>query len=110
MALDPAMDRKAKADPRIVKQLHDLHPTQPNLPPRGSLSTGPTTATQTNIADFCSGSDMQKAVSAILKTPVLMAFINDNNLTKYRKSFVPDWTPFAAHEFLVAEFAHELTQ
>ena len=110
MALDPKLANKAKADPRIVSQLQALHSTQAPLPPRGSLTTGPTMATRKNIDDFCSSAEIRKAVNAILATPVLMAFINDNNLTRYRKRFVPDWTPFAAHEFLVAEFAHELTE
>jgi hypothetical protein len=53
---------------------------------------------------------MKKAIEDILNNPVLMKFINDNGLTKYRKSIVPDWTPFAAHEFFVAEIAQELTE
>jgi outer membrane protein OmpA-like peptidoglycan-associated protein len=110
MALDSSLAAEANSDPRIVKQLQSLHTSKAPLPPRGSLTTGPTTATKKNIDEFCRIPEIRKAVSEILATPVLMAFINKKNLTKYNKKDVADWTPFAAHEFLVAEFAHELTE
>ncbi len=95
MALDPDIARKANANPKIITQLHNLHPLQAALPPRGSLTTGPSTATRTNINSFCSEPTTRNGIREILRDPVLMAFINDNSLTKYRKSIVPDWTPFA---------------
>jgi outer membrane protein OmpA-like peptidoglycan-associated protein len=109
MALDPNLAMKAKAVPAIVAQLNSLHPKQAALPRRGSFTSGPSTPTRKNINDFCSDVDVKKAIKDILNNPVLMRFINDNGLTKYRKSIVPDWTPFAAHEFFVAEIAQELT-
>jgi hypothetical protein len=110
MTLDPNLAKKAKANPTIVAQLNSLHPKQAALPRRGSFTAGPSTPTRKNINDFCSDVDMKKATKEILNNPVLMRFINDNGLTKYRKSIVPDWTPFAAHEFFVAEIAQELTE
>jgi outer membrane protein OmpA-like peptidoglycan-associated protein len=108
MVLNPVIAIRATANPKIIAQLQNLHPNQAALPPRGSLTTGPSTATQTNINAFCSDPTIGSGVEEIRRDPVLLRFINQNNLGRY--STVPDWTPFAAHEFFVAEIAHELTE
>lgn len=110
IAMSP--DIKAKADkiPKIGQQIQDL-----NLPPRGSFTTGPTTGSKQNIMDFCyepattgTGRKKKESIKAITRDPVLIRFIDANNLPKY--SGVASWAPFAAHEFFVAEIAHELTE
>lgn len=114
IALDPAVAAQANANPKIVSQLANLR-----LPRRGSFTTGPSTGALTNINEFCfdppnttanpGPKPRRKAsVTAIVQDPVLLRFINQKNLAKY--STVPDWTPFVAHEFFVAEIAHELTE
>lgn len=116
IALDPEIKKKADAIPKIAQQLNDL-----NLPPRGSFTTGPTTDALQNITDFCfeptatgaaaaagTGKKIKASIKAISKDPVLIQFINKNNLPKYVG--VPGWGGLAAHEFFVAEIAHELVE
>jgi hypothetical protein len=81
------------------------------LPARGSLTTQPSTGTKTNIDDFCSepvpggtGTKLKDSIKAIKNDPVLIKFMNDNKLAGAA------WIPWAAHEFFVAEIAHELTE
>ncbi|PZV00212.1 MAG: hypothetical protein DCF24_07740 [Cyanobium sp.] len=106
--------RDAVAIPAIAIQLLDL-----NLPPRGTFTTGPSTGGKINFNDFCfepaspsqapsEPRKMKDSIKAIRRDPVLVRFINSHNLARY--STVPDWTPFLAHEFFVAEIAHELTE
>jgi hypothetical protein len=113
MALDPRIAARANANQKIVAQLRDL-----SLPPRGTFTTGPTTATRTNINEFClepatpstpgSARKLKASITAIIKDPVLIKFIDQNNLARY--STVASWAGLAAHEFFVAEIAHELTE
>lgn len=114
IALRPNAARDAAAIPAIGTQLSNL-----NLPPRGTFTTGPSTGGKINFDDFCfepaspgqpSGAPrkMKDSIKAIRRDPFLVRFINSHNLARY--STVSDWTPFLAHEFFVAEIAHELTE
>lgn len=114
IALSPAIAQAAAAIPAIGTQLGDI-----NLPPRGSFTTGPSAGSKVNINDFCfepagptdrpgAPRQIKASIKAIRRDPVLVRFINQNNLARY--STVRDWTPFLAHEFFVAELAHELTE
>jgi hypothetical protein len=114
IALRPDAARDAARIPAIGAQLRDL-----NLPPRGTFTTGPSTGGKVNINDFCfepagpgqpagAAPRMKESIRAIRRNPVLVQFINSHNLARY--STVTDWTPFLAHEFFVAEIAHELTE
>ncbi len=114
IALRPAIATAAAAIPRIGTLLRDLH-----LPPRGTFTTGPSTGSLMNINDFCfepptpgapanAPRRLKASITAIRRDPVLVQFINRNNLARY--SAVADWTPFLAHEFFVAELGHELTE
>ena len=113
IALRPDIAQAAAAIPAIGTQLRDI-----NLPPRGSFTTGPTAGTQVNINEFClepadpnarpgAPRKLKASIKAIRRDPVLVRFINQKDLARY--STVSDWTPFLAHEFFVAELAHELT-
>ncbi|HTX76021.1 MAG TPA: DUF4157 domain-containing protein [Terracidiphilus sp.] len=114
IALRPDIARAAAAIPAIGTQLRDL-----GLPPRGTFTTGPSTGGKINFNDFCfetpgpgappgARPKMKESIKAIGRNPVLVRFINSHNLARY--STVADWTPFLAHEFFVAEIAHELTE
>jgi hypothetical protein len=114
IALRPDVARDAAGIPAIGTQLRDL-----NLPPRGTFTTGPSTGGKINFNDFCfeppspgqppgANPKMKQSIKAIGQNPVLVRFINSHNLARY--STVSDWTPFLAHEFFVAEIAHELTE
>lgn len=114
IALRPEIATAAAAIPAIGVQLRDL-----NLPPRGTFTTGPTTATKININDFCfdplpqgtpaaTRRTVKASIRAIRSNPVLVRFINGQNLARY--STVSDWGPLLGHEFFVAEIAHELTE
>jgi hypothetical protein len=114
IALRPDVARDAAAIPAIGTQLRDL-----SLPPRGTFTTGPSTGGKISFDDFCfepaslsqppgAPRKMKESIKAIRRNPVLVRFINSHNLARY--STVSDWTPFLAHEFFVAEIAHELTE
>lgn len=114
IALRPDIATAAAAIPSIGTLLRDLH-----LPPRGTFTTGPTTASKININDFCfdplpadsptgARRTVKASIRAILSNPVLVRFINTHNLARY--STVRDWGPLLGHEFFVAEIAHELTE
>jgi outer membrane protein OmpA-like peptidoglycan-associated protein len=105
---DAVFLKRATPNPKIIAQLQNLHPNQANLPPRGSLTTGPSTAVRTNIHAFCSDPTISSGIKEIRRDPALLSFINQNDLARY--SAVPDWRGLAAHEFFVAEIAHELTE
>lgn len=110
MALDPKVRAAATANPKIISRIENLH-----LPPRGSFTTGPATGTKVNITDFCfdpvtqpgARRSRKASITAIISDRILIDFINSHNLPRYVG--VPDWGRFAAHEFFVAEIAHELT-
>ena len=114
IALRPNAAQDAAAIPKIATQLNDL-----NLPPRGTFTTGPSTGGKINFNDFCfepaspsqppgAPRKIKASIKAIRLNPVLVRFINSHNLARY--STVPDWAPLLAHEFFVAEIAHELTE
>jgi hypothetical protein len=107
MSLDPNIANLVRANPGMSNQLTNLR-----LPPRGSFTTGVATGTQKNISNFCAEPGNAKAIMDIIRHQTdtrigLIAFINNHNLSKFRGQ---DWAPFAAHEFFVAEIAHELTE
>ncbi len=113
MAVDPAVNAAATANPKIISLVQNLH-----LPPRGSFTTGPAAGTKVSIQDFCleptdpaapPGAPrlIKASIKDIMAGRTLIDFINSRNLARY--STVPDWTGLAAHEFFVAEIAHELT-
>ena len=109
MALNTDIRNQVETDPanrRVKEQLDRLA-----LPPRGSLTAQPSTGTKTNINDFCSepipggtGTRLKDSIKDIRDHPVLITFINDKRLAGAR------WIPWSAHEFFVAEIAHELTE
>jgi hypothetical protein len=113
IALRPDIARDAAAIPKIATQLSALH-----LPPRGSFTTGPSAAGKVNFDDFCfdppvpgapaGARRIKQSIKTIRSDPTLVRFINQHDLARY--STVQDWTPFLAHEFFVAEIAHELTE
>jgi hypothetical protein len=101
MALNPSIATKAAStrttQGRTIKDEMDTLP----LPPRGSFTTK-------GVAGKRSFEEFAKAnKDAIAKMPVgrLVSFINGNDLTRWGGI---DWGPFTAHEFFVAEIAHEL--
>ena len=107
MELHPTICTKVRANAEIMRQLDSLH-----LPPRGSFITTPSTGTQTNINDFCSRPTVVSSAKVIMAAGTLTKFIVEEDITRYdaKPGIKFNWRGFEAHEFFVAEVAHELTE